>query len=77
MKTIDKWSKVHDDALIIEQFLDFLNENKLSICQLSEEFDVFYPSKFTREDLIYKFFKIDPVKLESQRRELLQTVSKK
>ena len=77
MKTIDKWSKIHDDAVIIDQFLEFLNENNLSICNMDQKFEMFYPSRFSKQDLIYKFFKIDQDKLEMQRRELLQMVDKK
>lgn len=71
---LEKWSKVHDDSVIINEFLDFLNKKGISLCELSNAYDMYYPTRFFRTDLIYEHFGINADKLELQRIKLLESV---
>lgn len=72
---LDRWSKVHSNAVVINEFLDFLNEQGISLCILSGH--TFFPCHKKGEDLIYECYNIDPEKLEKERRELLESIRSK
>ena len=67
---LEKWSNVHEDSIIIHEFLDFLSNEKILLC-ISNEYG-FSPTFRNHEQLIYDHFKIDSDKLEQERRELLE-----
>lgn len=74
---LDKWSAVHADSVILEEFLEFLSGKGISLCEVYPPHDQFYPVKQSLQDLIYEHFGIDPQKLEKERRELLEVTREK
>lgn len=79
---LDKWSKVHERARAIQEFLDFLNEKGISLCTLENDDEYpdtprYFPNLIGREDLIYECYGIDPVQLEQERRSLLKQAVEK
>ena len=77
---LEKWSKVHENVVEIEEFLDHICNNGYAIHQFYEresEFDKTLPQilqpviQHERRKLIEQFFEIDAVKLEQERRKLL------
>lgn len=74
---LDKWSEVHDSAVTINEFMDFLSEKGIILCQLDKEYQTYYPVLKQRDDLIYECYNINFNKLESERRELLVKIQSK
>jgi hypothetical protein len=76
MSELEKWSKVHESVIQIEEFLQWLNEQGLQICRV--ESDVwgtrYYVASKTFRQLTESFFDIDPVTLEEERRALLDSI---
>lgn len=72
---LEKWSKVHDDSVVIQEFLDFLSSEGIIMCK-TNEFG-YFPMMRSQQQLIYDHFKIDVDKLEQQRRNLLSEVQEK
>ncbi len=75
MKEVDRWSIVHESAKAIHEFVDYLNENQISIGSISDN-GLFLPTGKTLDDMIYECYGINPVKLEQERREILETARK-
>lgn len=73
---LDKWSKVHERARAINEFIDYLNENKLSIGKILDN-GIFTPPMKTRDEMIYECYDIDPIQLEQERRSLLKQAVEK
>lgn len=74
---LDKWSEVHEKAVLLNEFFDFLNQKELTLCELNKSHEQFYPTFSKRDDLIYEFFGIDYDQLEKERRELLTQIQNK
>lgn len=67
----DKLSNADNDIRAIQEFFEFLtNTKQYSLCKTVDE--RFYPTNDTLLLLIYEHFGIDPIKLERERRELLE-----
>jgi hypothetical protein len=77
MNELDKWANVNDEGVqAIQEFFEFLtNKKQYSLCKLVDE--RFFPTNDTLLLLIYEFHGIDPIKLEKERRKLLESVSPK
>lgn len=72
LKEVDRWAEVHERARAIHEFLDFLNEKGISLCEVDSKTDMFYPVPKNRYDLIYECYNINANKLEQERREILE-----
>jgi len=72
---LEKWSKVHDDSVVIQEFLDFLSSEGIIMCMTNEK--GIFPMMRSQQQLIYDHFKINADKLEQQRRNLLVKVQEK
>jgi hypothetical protein len=83
MKELDKWAKVHEQVIIIEEFLDHICNNGYAIHKFYErdgENDwnkslpqILQPvAAHGRRKLLEQFFDIDSEKLERERRTLLK-----
>ncbi len=62
-------SNTQRERSVLNEFFEFLDENKFLLCE--EDDDGNYPIRMTREQLLMKFFDIDPNLLEKERRKLL------
>lgn len=61
----------------IYKFLEWLSEQKMTICELlGKEFPEFQPVTKNAQDLVYEYFRIDANKLERERRVMLEKVRK-
>jgi hypothetical protein len=75
----DKLHRVSGDVSTLHEFLEWLASNGLQVCRLEEtgQFDGngpvehYFPIREQREALVQRFFEIDPVKLEQERRAML------
>lgn len=75
MNELEKWNKIHDDSLIINEFIEFLSSKGYSIENIQGEYGYVKIGPVPNsQDLIYQFFGIDPIKLEKERRELLESL---
>ena len=71
---LDKWANVHEEWIAILNFLEFIKENDMFICVLIDDGYGHYP--MTEHDIQRKFYEahaIDAMKLENERRALLET----
>ena len=76
---LEKWSKVFENVREIEEFLVWLNEKGIVLCESNEDIwsiRYFIASK-THRELLEEFYKIDAVKLEQERRKLLYDAQEK
>lgn len=76
----DKWAEVHDSACVIQEFLDFVGNEGIMLQRVLDPDQIGQPyvgSKDSDMKLIYRFFGVDPDKLESERRQLLTEIQSK
>ena len=68
---LDKWAASMDDRRTIEDFLDWLEEQRIEPCVWTE--DAKWPRPLTegRAGLLNRYFQIDAKRLDDQRRGLL------
>lgn len=71
MSELEKWSKVHESARAINEFFDYLNENKLLVGGITDNGMFLVPNK-TRDEMIFECYNINANKLEQERREILE-----
>ena len=80
---LDKWVDVHENVVIIEEFLDYICNGGYAVHQFYErdgesDWDKSLPqilqpvTEHERRKLLEQFFDIDPMKLEEERRALLE-----
>ena len=76
---LEKWSKVHENVREIEEFLVWLNEKGIVLCEYKEDtFSLrYFIARKTFRELLEEFYKIDAVKLEQERRKLLYDAQEK
>jgi len=72
MKEVDKFVETAEQRETISRFLDFLGREDIVLCKWNEDtlFDIHTPNR----TLIAKFCGIDEVKLEKERREILENL---
>lgn len=72
--TCEKWSEVHERAMLIEEFMRFLGEKKLVLATWGN--NEYRPEalRYNLQNFIYEFFEIDPVLLEKERRDILENM---
>lgn len=73
---LDKWANVHEDAVTINQWMDFLSHKGLTLCTVDEKTETFLPTMEMRDNLVAEHFDIDLNKLEEERRKLLDEIRK-
>lgn len=75
MNELEKYSQVFEQRKTVEEFLDWLNEEEILLCSLLREGRVverWAPILKNRQELLDKYFDIDPVQLGKERRKLLE-----
>lgn len=81
MNELEKNSWTFEQRQVIEEFLDWLNEKEILLgeyIKLSEGYaERLAPILKNRQELLDKYFDIDPVQLEKERRELLEQARKR
>lgn len=79
---LERWSEIHEDAVLLEEFFQWLSENGYEIHKITEKKSKYWGSVqklypltvHEKSKLIQKFYDIDAGKLEQERRELLKQV---
>jgi hypothetical protein len=72
---LDRLAEHHDESMIISNFIDWLiDEDGKEICKFHADDDAYYPIRKNGETLIAKYFDIDMVKVEKERRALLEKI---
>lgn len=81
LSELEKHSKTFEQRRTIGEFLDWCNENKILLGGYIKPFkdsdtERMAPILQNRQELLDKYFDIDPVRLEKERRELLEQARK-
>lgn len=66
----DKLRAIQTDSQICADFIDFLEMNQISLCKCTKN-DTYYPVFESKEKLLAKYFEIDLIELEKEKREIL------
>lgn len=68
----EKLGKITDKSQICGEFLDWLrNERGIVLADWSQQSDILYPVHISTMNLLAEFFGIDPVKIENEKRAML------
>lgn len=67
----DKMSAIVAISNSIGGFLDWLDDNEITLCQVDIE-DGYYPIHMSKEKLLAKFFGIDLDKIEKEKQQMLK-----
>ncbi len=77
----EKLKKIQDKSQCVGEFLEFLGLKQLSVCEYKDpetsDWDGpegYWPDRTTTEALLAEFFKIDTVKLEEEKVDMLATL---
>ena len=75
---LEKHSKTFETRRIIEEFLDFLNNKNIELATWGEVsgVDRLFPIGKNRQELLNIYFNINAIKLEKERRALLEKATK-
>ena len=81
MNELEKHSQTFEQRQAIEGFLDWLNEMEILLGEYIKPYKAMdiermAPILKNRQELLDKYFDIDPVQLEKERRELLEQARK-
>lgn len=81
MSECEKLSKRTEEWNHIYQFMEWLQEKRIILSQyVPHQYDSIFPNlqpiSKSIDDLLYEYFEIDTLKLEEERRELLQKLRK-
>ena len=81
MNELEKHSQTFEQRRGIEEFLDWLNENEILLGEYIKPYKAMdverlAPILSNKQELLDKYFDIDPVQLEKERRELLEQARK-
>jgi len=68
----EKLSKRSEEWNHIYPFLEWLQEQGIVLARYNLIYPELQPISESIQDLLYKYFEIDPIKLEEERRELLK-----
>ena len=73
LSELNKWSNCHEDVIVIEDFLEWLETEGILLCthETDEWGTRFSIVSKSHRQLLEKYFRIDPIKLEQERREIL------
>ena len=76
MNELEKHSKTFEQRRIVQEFLDWLNENEILLGEYIKPYKAMdverlAPILKNSQELLDEYFDIDPVQLEKERRELL------
>lgn len=78
MNELEKHSKTFEQRVVVEEFLDWLNEEKVLLGEYVKPgghcAERLAPILGNRQELLDRYFGIDPAKLDQERRKLLETV---
>lgn len=69
----EKLQKVAELTQTCGEFLDYLEANGYSLCEVGQ-YDRFYPTFTPKVELIARFFEIDRDKIEAEKREMLERI---
>ena len=80
MNELERWSKVKDEFIIIQNFLQIISAQGKNLCKFRENTSInggqYLPIMERYSDLIMKYLEIDQDKLEKERNELLESLQK-
>ena len=68
---LDKWSDALPSRRIVDDFLEWLSEQRMEVCEWTEDAKWPMPLAQSRDRLLNRYFDINEKKLEDQRRALL------
>jgi len=77
---LEKLDNVHEEIRTIEHFLEFLSGKGILLCNPTDDTKTsmsYVPITISdMKNLIYEDYDIDPIKLEQERRQLLESLPK-
>ena len=70
---LEKMKAVNNESQSIGQFLEWLDERGLAVCKITEHHNpVYMPTTQGIEGLLAEYFSIDLVKVENEKRKILE-----
>lgn len=72
---LEKWSYVQPEIGVLNDFLDWCEQQKIELAVPRETGNWWAPVNCTRTTLLYRYFGIDMTKLEDERRAVLARTS--
>lgn len=72
MSALQKFSETHDDRRVIEDFIEWLSQHRMEIGEWRDDSDWLQVRAEKPDALLMRYFEIDPVQLDRERRELLE-----
>jgi hypothetical protein len=67
----DKLRLIRDKSQAIGEFLSLLGQHGLTLCEFHEKYNEYLPTGITIQKLLAKHFGIDLVKLDDEKRDML------
>jgi len=71
VRELDKWADAQTEMTVILYFLDWLEAQRMEIAVPRETGNWLRPITESRTEMLYRYFKINAVKLEHERRALI------
>jgi len=78
MNELEKHSKTFKQRVVVEEFLDWLEKEKIQLGSYfkDQDFVSLSPILQNRQELLDQYFGVDPVQLDKERRALLKEAGK-
>lgn len=73
---LEKVKVTHQDSQKITEFIEWLNGQNIELCSFNESGrkEIYWPVQIDMEKLLADYFEIDLVKVENERRALLESI---
>jgi hypothetical protein len=73
----EKMAKIKDNAQVIGEFLEWLNDKGITLCRLGDPYGQFFPDGVHIEDRLAEYYGIDLNKIEKEKRAMLEDMRQK
>jgi hypothetical protein len=70
--TLDKMVGIQDKSQAIGEFVEWLRLNGIELCSYNDRASAYYPAGTGIHTLLHRFFEIDPVAEEAEKRAVLE-----
>lgn len=75
MSELDKWADAQPSMAVLREFLEWCDGQKIALAKARPSGTWYLPLLEDREALLARYFKVNTVKLENERRALLRRAS--
>lgn len=71
---LERLSKIKEKSQTIGEFLEWLNEQGITLCERYKDTEMFYPIVGSREQLLAEYYGIDLGKVEAEKQAILKDI---